>query len=263
MAIRRGYVDTRIGQIHYRGAGTDPGPPLILLHQTASSSAMYERVMWLLDGHYRLAALDPPGFGQSDFPPPQPSVHDYATTLLEALTNLGFPRFHVFGHHTGASIACAMAATAPERVANLIPLRPALPAGRGAGSVAGQGRAHGHPAGRQPRAADLETEPRHRPQHQRGGAASRDHRQPARGGALARGLPGGLPPGYAGAAGAGALPDPAALRPRGPAVPLFPSGRARPDAKAVTIDKGSYVLDDDPARVAAEIRTFLTESGAA
>ena len=40
--MRRAYVDLDHGQVHYRTAGT--GRPLVLLHQTASSSVMYERL---------------------------------------------------------------------------------------------------------------------------------------------------------------------------------------------------------------------------
>lgn len=264
MAIRRGYVDTRIGQIHHRSAGTDPGTPLVLLHQTASSSAMYERVMRLLDGHYRLFALDTPGFGQSDFPPPQPSVHDYATTLLEALTNLGVPRFHLFGHHTGASIACDMAATAPERVANLILCGPPyLQAEERA-----QWRAKVAPMVIQPdgshvlqiwkRNHDVDpntsAEVLHRETIDNLRAGERWHE--AYQAVFHQDMPALL----------AQVRCPILLL-CGPGDLLFPyfhaAARARPDAKAVTIDKGSYVLDDDPARVAAEIRAFLTEAGAA
>ena len=38
---------------------------------------------------------------------------------------------------------------------------------------------------------------------------------------------------------------------------LQPACADRPDAKCVTLDGGSYVIDQDPARVAAELRSFL------
>ena len=120
MAITRDYVDWADGQIHYRLGGEGPGAPLVLLHQTAGSSAMYQSLMEILQGHYRLIALDTPGFGQSDFPPPDPTVGYYAAALLEALQNLGVDRFHAFGFHTGASIACEMAVVAPERVESIM-----------------------------------------------------------------------------------------------------------------------------------------------
>jgi pimeloyl-ACP methyl ester carboxylesterase len=120
MAIRKGYVDTRDGQIHYRVCGEGEGIPVALFHQTASSSQSYEKIMGRLEGKYRMVALDTPGFGQSFFPPQAATTAYYVSALFEALTNLGIEAFHAVGHHTGAAIAVEMAATAPERVKSLI-----------------------------------------------------------------------------------------------------------------------------------------------
>lgn len=121
--IRKGYVDVVGGQIHYRhraGRGT----PIVCLHQTASSSAMFERVLSLWSGHQPLYALDTPGFGGSYEPDGQPTMADYAAVLLEAVRALGIERMHLFGHHTGASIAIEMADAAPERVDSLAMIGP-------------------------------------------------------------------------------------------------------------------------------------------
>jgi pimeloyl-ACP methyl ester carboxylesterase len=118
MTIRRGYVDTSIGQIHYRSVGTH-GPVVVLLHQTASSSRMFEALMSALDGELQLVALDSPGFGSSDAFPRQPTIEDLAGVLAEAAHALGHERYHLFGHHTGAAIAGSWAAEHPERVLSL------------------------------------------------------------------------------------------------------------------------------------------------
>lgn len=120
MTIKKGYVDTRDGQVHYRFCGEGKGTPLVFLHQTASSSQSYEKMMEVLKGNYRMFALDTPGFGQTFFPPQKATTAYYTSILLEALENLGVKEFHVFGHHTGAAIAAEMAATAPERVKALM-----------------------------------------------------------------------------------------------------------------------------------------------
>ncbi|MGE0826768.1 MAG: alpha/beta fold hydrolase [Candidatus Binatia bacterium] len=125
MPIKKGYVNTPDGQIHYRFCDGGKGLPLVFFHQTASSSLMYERLMAVLHGQYRMIALDTPGFGQSDFPPRAPTIGSYVTTLLTALQNLGVGEFHAFGHHTGACIACEMAVTAPTRVRSLTMVGPA------------------------------------------------------------------------------------------------------------------------------------------
>jgi pimeloyl-ACP methyl ester carboxylesterase len=124
MAIKQGYVETPDGQIHYRLCEEGKGLPLVLLHQTASSSQMYEKLMGALQGQYRMFALDTLGFGQSDFPPQPPTISSYVATLLTALQNLGVQEFHVFGCHTGACIACEMAVTAPARVRSLMMVGP-------------------------------------------------------------------------------------------------------------------------------------------
>ena len=122
--IRKGYVDTSDGQIHYRTVAGAGKPPIVYFHQTASSSQMFEGVMRLLAGGREQFALDTPAFGQSFFPPVQPTTGYYVATLLEALTNLGIDEFHAFGHHTGAALGCELAVTAPGRVKSLAMVGP-------------------------------------------------------------------------------------------------------------------------------------------
>jgi pimeloyl-ACP methyl ester carboxylesterase len=121
--IRRGYVDTAGGQVHFRHrAGT--GTPIVCLHQTASSSAMFERVMQQWTGGHPLYALDTPGFGGSYEPSGQPTIAEYGAVLLEATRALGLQRMHLFGHHTGACIAIEMAVADAARVASLAMIGP-------------------------------------------------------------------------------------------------------------------------------------------
>ena len=103
--IRKGYVETFFGTIHYRTAGVEINPHVLLLHQTASSSAMYEKIMSLLADKFYLFAPDTLGFGDSDFPKETASMQLYADSLREAAENFGLQNPFVFGHHTGASIA--------------------------------------------------------------------------------------------------------------------------------------------------------------
>jgi pimeloyl-ACP methyl ester carboxylesterase len=114
--IRNGYADTRWGQVHYRTCGA--GRPLVLLHQTASSSAMYAAMMPLLPG--RVIALDTPGFGSSFAPDAPLTIPFCAEVLLAALHELGVSECDLFGHHTGAAIAVQIAHSAPGFVGRLI-----------------------------------------------------------------------------------------------------------------------------------------------
>ena len=113
--MRKGYVDCSGGQIHYRhleGSGT----PTVFLHQTASSSQMWIKVMHRLEGSGPLYALDTPGFGGS-FDAPEdasPSMTDYARWMVEAIGALGIDSCNVVGHHTGACIAVELATLQPR-----------------------------------------------------------------------------------------------------------------------------------------------------
>lgn len=117
MSICKAYVDTDQGQIHYRyrpGSGT----PLVFLHQTASSSVMWEAMMRLLPGR-SCYAFDTPGFGGSYDPELVPDISYYVEVFLQAINNTGLDRFHLCGHHTGACSAVELAAYYPQRVVSL------------------------------------------------------------------------------------------------------------------------------------------------
>lgn len=125
MTITRTYVDGPFGQIHLRMAGE--GVPLLLLHQSPLSGGMFEAVLPLLAGAgFAAAAVDTPGFGQSDLPGTEVGIAGYAQAMVAALDALGWAQAHVVGHHTGASIAAALAAHHRTRVSRLILNGPAL-----------------------------------------------------------------------------------------------------------------------------------------
>jgi pimeloyl-ACP methyl ester carboxylesterase len=114
----RGYVEAPSGQIHYRELGT--GFPLVFLHQTATTGRVYEPAMRLLADRYRCIAIDTPGFGNSDSPPTQYTMSDYAKAIHAAVTSLGAARYHLLGHHTGSSIAIEIAYLFPDAVDHLV-----------------------------------------------------------------------------------------------------------------------------------------------
>ena len=105
--IRRGYIDAAGGQVHYREAGRLGSPVLLLLHQSPSSSAMYEVLMRQLADHFHLLAPDTPGFGNSDPLPRQTGtleISDYAAVIAAFIAAFDIAPCFVFGHHTGAAI---------------------------------------------------------------------------------------------------------------------------------------------------------------
>ncbi|MBP8233017.1 MAG: alpha/beta fold hydrolase [Rhizorhabdus sp.] len=123
--LSRGYLDLGDGQLHYVRRHGD-GAPIVFLHQTASSSRMWTKVMTRLHNGRPLWALDTPGFGASFDPPCDPTMADYSRWLGEAVDQLaGCGSVHLVGHHTGASIALAYAAANPARVHSLTLFGPA------------------------------------------------------------------------------------------------------------------------------------------
>lgn len=107
--IQKGYANTPNGQVHFRQLKNVDGPPLVLLHQTASSGMMFEPIMSLLLDSFHTIAPDTPGFGAS-FPPPSLFTVQYLSDSLHAaLTSLGVESCYVFGHHTGSALAVQMA----------------------------------------------------------------------------------------------------------------------------------------------------------
>lgn len=110
MSIRRGYVDIDSGQLHYRVAGDAALPVLVLLHQSPSSSAMYESMMANLQQYFRVLAPDMPGFGNSDPLPDEVTVPAWTAAIEQFLAALKVTGCYVFGHHTGASVAAQLAA---------------------------------------------------------------------------------------------------------------------------------------------------------
>jgi pimeloyl-ACP methyl ester carboxylesterase len=115
--MKRGYVDLPEGQVHYRIDGT--GEAMLLVHQTPASSAEYLEMMAVLAKKYTVIAVDTLGYGMSDFPEGSPTIELYARVNRDFLAALGITKAHIFGHHTGASIATEMAAAYPELALSL------------------------------------------------------------------------------------------------------------------------------------------------
>jgi len=122
MSIRKAYVDTSGGQVHFHMRSGN-GLPVVFLHQTASSGKMYYDVMARLEGRLSYA-MDTPGFGGSFDPEDMPSMPQYGKWIIEALDAIGIEDFHVFGHHTGACIAAEIIAAQPERVKTCMMIGP-------------------------------------------------------------------------------------------------------------------------------------------
>ena len=105
--IKKAYADTSGGQCHYRYQ-SGASDPIVFLHQTPSSSQMFEAIMRRLQD-YSTYAIDTPGFGQSFHPDHVPTMAEYSAWLVEAIQSIAIDRVHLFGHHTGSSMAIQIA----------------------------------------------------------------------------------------------------------------------------------------------------------
>jgi Predicted hydrolases or acyltransferases (alpha/beta hydrolase superfamily) len=85
--IKKAFLDTEDGQIFYRIGGE--GEPLVLLHMSPRSSDEFKELMAILAPKYRVIAMDLMGLGDSDKPPREYSISDYAKTVILLLDELG------------------------------------------------------------------------------------------------------------------------------------------------------------------------------
>lgn len=124
--IKRGYADSRFGQVHYRIAAGGQGTPILCLHQTPSSGADWLPVMEPLAQGRTIVALDTPGYGMSDTPPAPVTIEEFAQIadcFMADLADQGVipgGGYHVLGFHTGSLIATELARAFPDRVQRMV-----------------------------------------------------------------------------------------------------------------------------------------------
>ncbi|MFN3313634.1 MAG: alpha/beta fold hydrolase [Hyphomonas sp.] len=129
--VRRSYVDGTFGQIHYRIAAPEASsslPPLYCLHQSPKSGLEFETLMGAAGEERIVVAPDYPGYGQSDAPPDEhlATVPAYAEACWQVADALGHERIDLFGNHTGAKVAAAMALARPAQVGAIAMVSAAL-----------------------------------------------------------------------------------------------------------------------------------------
>lgn len=102
-------------QVHYRRGGR--GPALLMLHQSPMSSRDLLPVIESWRKDFTVIAPDTPGYGLSDpLGVADLEMADIAEAIVEFVDELGLSQLAVYGFHTGAGIATALAAEIPDRV---------------------------------------------------------------------------------------------------------------------------------------------------
>ena len=104
--------------IGYRQAGT--GRPLVLLHGAFEDNRTWGRQLADLSDEFTVIALDLPGCGSSDDPPPSWTTADYGDHLGDILNALGLLRPTVLGLSFGSVYALALYRQRPDAVGALV-----------------------------------------------------------------------------------------------------------------------------------------------
>ncbi len=126
-----GLVETRFGAMAVRRHQAGAGLPIVFLHGLGSAGRVFDRQRpWLTDRE--LLAPDLLGFGGSD----RPTDGDYspagqAAAVVDMLNALDVVRCDLVGHSMGGTVALALQALFPSRVARLVVAEPNLVSGGG------------------------------------------------------------------------------------------------------------------------------------
>jgi pimeloyl-ACP methyl ester carboxylesterase len=122
-SVERSFARIAEGQVHYRVVrGDDTLPPIVLLHASPSSSRSTAPLAKALAFTGR-TIIAPDTLGNGDSPPPaveDPDIAYFADSIVRLMDALGYDQFVPYGSHTGARIACELAAAYPKRVAAAI-----------------------------------------------------------------------------------------------------------------------------------------------
>jgi haloalkane dehalogenase len=116
--MRKGYVETPEGQIHYREVGSGEQT---LVYVTPGPAHAWDEVMGFFAARgYRSVAFELPGYGLSDPPPADPTLGYWARRIVDAAERMGLSRYDAVGNHTGAMVVTAMAVNHPDAVRRLV-----------------------------------------------------------------------------------------------------------------------------------------------
>ncbi|MFZ5825246.1 MAG: alpha/beta fold hydrolase [Bacillota bacterium] len=114
--------------LFYRESGSGDRV-LLLIHGNLASSIWWDRVMALLPAGIKAYAPDLRGYGDSDKPEGEWSMHDLADDIYRFARAVGIERATVVGHSMGGGVAQQLTVEHPALVERLVLLNSAEPAG--------------------------------------------------------------------------------------------------------------------------------------
>lgn len=120
--IKSDYVTVQQANIHYRQAGDDSAPPILLLHGASFSSHTWENLgtlSLLAERDYRAVAVDLPDFGQSEKATGE--IQDFLPALMSTL-NLKQPV--VVSPSMSGRYSLPLVVTQPDRLSGFVAVAP-------------------------------------------------------------------------------------------------------------------------------------------
>ncbi|XDB00362.1 alpha/beta hydrolase (plasmid) [Sulfitobacter sp. LCG007] len=117
--VRKGHLDVRGRPLHYVRQGS--GPAVVLLHASPCSARVMAPLQDLWSAEFTTFAFDLPGFGLSGPPDAdEVTIPLLADIVAEGMRQLGIGQAALYGRHTGASVALAIAVQHPDLAALLV-----------------------------------------------------------------------------------------------------------------------------------------------
>lgn len=96
------------------------GQPLLMLHGIGSSVEYWYKNVLPLSAHYRVIAVDFPGFGKSDKPDVKYNLDYFAKFVEDFLEALGVSSIYLFAHSLGGGIALQYAVSNRDNVRKMV-----------------------------------------------------------------------------------------------------------------------------------------------
>jgi pimeloyl-ACP methyl ester carboxylesterase len=123
--MRFAMVATRRARLSILEAGS--GPPVLAIHGLGATKGSFLPTVAALGRHFRVIALDLPGFGDSDKPiGASYDARFFARAVIDLLDALALERAHLIGNSLGGRVALEVGLSHPDRVERLALLCPSL-----------------------------------------------------------------------------------------------------------------------------------------
>jgi 3-oxoadipate enol-lactonase len=115
--MKKSFIQIEDGKLAYLAGGK--GKNLILLHSLNISADSWEEVFGPLSQSHSVYALDMFGHGDSEKPPQNFFIEDYARSVVQFMDRMKIEKAMVCGNSVGALIAVELGAVYPQRVEKL------------------------------------------------------------------------------------------------------------------------------------------------